>query len=83
MSSRCGAEFNEIIKVGGTPCVDRVIITLSRIVVQIILENYVYENSKPVITVIKPQKDSQKRKDHCKVKIKTELKYLNVVFEKK
>ena len=50
---KCFYEINQIIKVDGSPGVARVIITLSKILVQIKLENYVYENSKTAITVIK------------------------------
>ena len=52
-ADRCGDEFNQILKVGGTLRVARVIITLSRIMVYIKLENYVHGYSIPVITFIK------------------------------
>ena len=42
-------EFNQTIKLDGTPGVTRVIVKLSRIMVWIKLENSVFENSKPVI----------------------------------
>ena len=52
-ADRCGDEFNQTIEVGGTLSVAWVIKTLSREMPYIELENFVYENSKPVITVIK------------------------------
>ena len=50
----CDYEFIQIIRVGGTPGIARIITTLLRIMVEIELENSEYESSKPDVSVIKP-----------------------------